>query len=227
MDDPHIGAAEIEARLARVALHRHTLTAAGRSWLIDAVKDQDQLLTAADHFDAFPYGLLLWDAGVVLADVLAELGSLAGRSVLELGAGVGLTGLAARHLGGRLVQTDHAPEALELARRNALLNGIDGISQTVADWARWDVPGRFDLIVGSDILYDGAAHALIASVLGSSLAEGGMAVLTDPGRTATPLFVREMREAGWRTEQAVRKINAIHPVRAGETVEITILTLKR
>ncbi len=220
-------AATIEERLARVALHQHTLIAAGRSWLIDAVRDQDRLLEAADHFEAFPYGLLLWDAGVVLADALASMGPLDGRSVLELGAGVGLTGLAARHLGGSVVQTDHAPEALELARRNALLNGIDGITQTVADWAQWDVPGRFDLIVGSDILYDGSAHAPIAGVLEASLADGGIVVLSDPGRTATPLFVRDMCAAGWDVRQVTHRIDAIHQVRAGETVDITILTLRR
>lgn len=224
LDDP---AATIEQRLASLTLHRHRLTAAGRSWLIDAVKDQDHLLETADQFDAFPYGLLLWDSAIVLADTLADIGSLEGRSVLELGAGVGLTGLAARHLKGRVVQTDHAPEALELARRNALLNGIDGITQRLADWTQWDAPGRFDLIVGSDILYDGSAHAPIAHVLAANLAEGGAALLTDPGRTATPLFVRDMWQAGWQIEQTVRRIDAIHPVRDGETVDITILTLRR
>lgn len=217
----------IEERLARVDLHRYTLTAAGRSWLIDAVKDQDRLLAAADHFDNFPYGLLLWDGAVVLADALAEIGSLEGRSVLELGAGVGLTGLAARHLKASVVQMDHAPEALELARRNALLNGIGGITQTIADWAHWEVPGRFDLIVGSDILYDGSAHAPIARVLQANLADGGVTILTDPGRTATPLFVRDMREAGWDVRQTKRQINALNPVRASERIEITILQLRR
>ena len=220
-------ATAIEGRLASLPLHRHRLTAAGRSWLIDAVKDQDYLLEAADQFDAFPYGLLLWDAAVVLADTLADMGSLDGRRVLELGAGVGLTGLAARHLKGSVVQSDHAPEALELARRNALLNGIGGITQLLADWTQWDVQGPFDLIVGSDILYDGSAHAPIAHVLAANLTYGGVALLTDPGRTATPLFVRDMRQAGWQIEQTVRRIDAIHPVHAGATVDITILTLRR
>ena len=227
MDDPVKAAATVEERLARVNLYRHAITAAGRAWQIDAVRDQDQLLAAADHFGTFPYGLLLWDGAIVLADALSDLGSLDARRVLDLGAGVGLTGLAAAHLGATVLQTDHAPEALALAWRNAALNQIDGITQLVADWTRWDVPGQFDVIVGSDILYDSSAHAPIAFVLDASLTVGGVVVLTDPGRTATPLLVQHMREAGWLITQSVRRIDAVHQVREGDTVEITILTLRR
>lgn len=227
MNEPLARSATIEQRLGRVTLHRHTVVAAGRSWQIDAVRDQDQLLAAADHFDAFPYGLLLWDASVVLADTLAEMGPLEGLSVLELGAGVGLSGLAARQLGGDVVQTDHAGEALALAQYNARLNGIDGVRQALADWEHWEMTDRFNLIIGSDILYDGSAHGPIANVLSASLADGGMAVLTDPGRTATPFFLRDMRAAGWRVDERVRTSSTIHPVRAGETVDIKILTIRK
>lgn len=219
--------AALAARLARVPLYRHRLTAAGRDWLVDAVKDQDLLLAAADHFDAFPYGLLLWDSAVVLADALASLGRLDGKRLLELGSGVGLAGLAARHLGAEVVQTDHAAEALELARRNAALNGIEGIAQRLADWARWDGTECFDLVIGSDVLYDGSAHAPIAKVLEASLTDGGTVLLADPGRTATPFFIRDMTAAGWRVEQRVRAIDAVHPVWAEEQVNVTVLMISR
>ena len=220
-------AALVNARLDRVPLHRHALTAAGRAWVIEAVKDQDALLAAAEHFAAFPYGLLLWESAIVMADALSGLGPLAGKRVLELGAGVGVAGLAARHLGAAVLQTDHADEALELCRRNAALNGIDGIAYAFADWARWDVPGQFDIIVGSDILYDGSAHAMIADVLTASLGAGGVAALTDPGRTATAFFIRDMTAAGWRITQRKQRIDAIHPVRSGEAVEVAVMMIRR
>lgn len=227
MEDPQIEAAEITARLARVDLFRHTIEAAKRTWQIDAVRDQNRLLDASDHFEAFPYGLLLWDSSMILADTLGEMGTLEGRSVLELGAGVGLVGLVARHLGAEVMQTDYASEALALALRNAQLNAIEGITRRLADWTQWSMPGRFDFIVGSDILYDATAHAPIAAVLNANLAEDGIAVFTDPGRTATPLFVQNMREAGWQIEQTVRPIDAIQQVLNFETVEITTLKLQR
>ena len=239
------GAADetVTARLSRVPLHRYAVQAAGKSWQIDAVADQDALLAASDHFAAFPYGLLLWDSAPVLADALAALGPLEGKRVLELGAGVGLVGLVARHLGGDVVQTDHAAEALELSRRNAALNRISGIVQHQADWCDWadwadtafadlagsgeGTSGRFDLIIGSDILYDGAAHGPIADVLSASLAENGMALLSDPGRTATPFFIRDMRAGGWAIDVAKHEVGALQPTRPGETLTISILEFRR
>ena len=211
----------------RVALYRHDIEAAGRRWRIDAVRDQDALLAAADGFERFPYGLLLWDSAPVLADALAGLGDLTGMRVLELGAGVGLAGLAARHLGADVVQADHSPEALELARANAAANGIEGIVQELADWTDWTPPGQCDLVLGSDILYDEAAHAAVGRVLGAGLAPGGIALLTDPGRTATPAFLKATRAAGWRIEAATRQVPALNPARAGEHASITLLRLER
>lgn len=221
---------DVAARLGRVPMVRQEIAAAGRSWQIDAVADQDALLAAADHFDAFPYGLLLWEASIAVADALIELGPLAGRRVLELGAGVGLAGLAARHLGADVVQTDHAPEALEMCRRNAVLNGIEGVAVEPGDWCDWNgarLAGPFDLILGADVLYDGSAHAAIARVLDASLAAGGIALLSDPGRTATPFFTRDMRAAGWHVGEQRRRVAALHPLRPGETVDVTLLRLSR
>lgn len=211
----------------RVALHRHEIVVAGRRWRVDAVKDQDALLAASEHFDVFPYGLLLWDSAPVLADALAGFGDLTGKRVLELGAGVGLAGLAARHLGAEVVQTDHSAEALELACANAALNGIGGIAQELADWSQWTPSGRFDLVLGSDILYDEAAHGAVARLLSTCLAESGLALLSDPGRTATPGFLRAMRAEGWRIETVARSVPALHPSRADEQALITVLRLER
>lgn len=211
----------------RVDVHRHDIEAAGRRWRIDAVKDQDALLAVANALSAFPYGLLLWESAPVLADCLPDLGSLVGRRVLELGAGTGLAGLAARHLGAEVVQIDHACDALELARANAALNGIDGIEQIVADWETWTAPHKFDVIVGADILYDQAAHGAIARLIDASLVPAGVVLLTDPGRTARPAFAADMTRAGWEIQETSRRVGALHPTHPGETVAITIITLRR
>ncbi|MFV0367851.1 MAG: class I SAM-dependent methyltransferase [Hyphomicrobiaceae bacterium] len=220
----------VDTSLAHLALHRHTLELAGRHWQIDAVANQEALLAASDHFTAFPYGLLLWDAALALGAELAGMGTLPGKRILELGAGVGLVGLVASHLGASVFQTDHAAEALELSHHNAVLNGLTGIQLAPADWSNWTstpVTGLFDIIVGSDILYDGSAHGPIAKVLDASLADDGMVILTDPKRTATPLFMSGMRKIGWQVEERERHVAALVPTWPGQTLPISVIQLKR
>lgn len=179
---------------------------AGRTWTIRAVRDQDALLGASDQFEQFPYGLLLWESAPALAEAMGEHPEwVTGKHVLELGAGVGLAGLVARHLGASVRQTDHMPEALELCRMNAEANGIAGIDLALADWNDWQDETPYDLIIGADILYDHSAHAPVLSILENNLAPGGRVLLTDPGRTDTPAFMEQQKasssSAQWRIVQ--------------------------
>ncbi len=216
--------ADAAARLARLPLVTHEIDIAGRDWQIQAVADQSSLTAVADEFRHFPFGLLLWDAAPVLAGALAARGtSLAGTSVLELGAGVGLVGLVSRACGAQVRQTDHGLEALALCQANARRNGLDGIEWALADWTDWREPERFDLIVGSDILYEPELHAPVLAILAGNLASGGRVLLSDPGRTTTPRFLAALEAAGWQIARRRRRVPALSPVRPGETLVVTLI----
>jgi methylase of polypeptide subunit release factors len=76
------------------------------------------------------------------------------RSVLELGAGLGLVGLAAARRGYRVTLTDHDADALAFARETARVNGL-AIPQTrVVDWRSPPLEVRMDRIVAADVLYE-------------------------------------------------------------------------
>lgn len=211
-------------RLARLPLVAHALEIGGRDWEIEAVADQSALTAVADELQHFPFGLMLWEAAPVLAEDLVASGAVgAGRSVLELGAGVGLTGLVAAALGASVVQTDHSIEALALAALNAARNRVTGTVQAPGDWLHWQEERRFDVILGSDILYDAGLHGPVLSILERNLAPGGRVLLSDPGRSTTPAFLALLASAGWRVERKRRRVPSLAPLRPGETVVITLI----
>ncbi len=191
----------------RLPLERFAYDVAGHPWDMDVVRDEAAQLGATADRDLYPFGLMIWESALALARVLAERGtSLAGKSVLELGCGVGLPGLVAQGLGAHVVQTDHDALALALCRHNAGLNHIVGIEQFVGDWLAWTHPGRYDLIIGADIIYDTADYSHLERVFRSSLAAGGELLLTDPMRQQTIALFTIMEDAGWQMTTTQRPI---------------------
>jgi predicted nicotinamide N-methyase len=214
--------------IAGVPLEHVSLDLAERRWRIAAVRDQTALLAASARLAAFPFGLILWESAPVLAEALAA-GPLtvSGRRVLELGAGTGLAGLVAQWLGASVLQIDHNPDALELCRTNAGLNAIDGLRQALANWSDWRDDSQYDLVIGSDVLYDREAHAPVLAILERNLAAGGHVLLTDPGRQHTPLFAAALEAARFRVSREVRRIPALAPAHPGQVVEVTIIRADR
>ena len=175
-----------------------------RTWTVEAVCDQDALLAGVvddAQLDAFPYGLLLWPAASALAEWLdRQPEKLSGKRVLELGCGIGLAGLVAASHGADVVQTDWQQPVLELAERAARRNGVEHIERRLGDWRAWppDLTG-FDLVVGSDILYERSVHDALSDLLPSLIAPGGEIWITDPLRPqAFDLLDRWGREGRFR-----------------------------
>lgn len=212
------------ALLDRLPLVLHEIEIAGRDWAIEAVADQSALTAQADMFEHFPFGLLLWDSAPVLAGLLAERPELvADKTVLEIGAGVGVAGLVAGYLGGRVRQTDHGREALALCRANAARNGVTGLEWALADWTDWHDDARYDAIIGSDILYEAEMYEPISAIMARNLTPSGRVLLTDPGRSTTPRFVALLEASGWRIAKRRKRLPAIAPTRPGETVVVTLI----
>ena len=104
----------------------------------------------------------LWPAGEVLAQTLSGM-AVQGLRILELGCGLGLTSLLLQRLGADITASDHHPLAGEFLLRNAALNELQPITYLNCDWAAYYRElGLFDLIIGSDLLYERDHPALLA-----------------------------------------------------------------
>merc|ERR1712061_664360 len=119
-------------------------------------------------------GCAVWEAADILAELLsAEPARVRGKRVLELGCGCGMLGLAAGALGAReVVLTD---EVLTLASHNVDTNfsqqpDLHGRFKVLnLSWGNQEhilaTGPPYDVILGSDILWDGAQHDDLAKTL--------------------------------------------------------------
>ena len=102
----------------------------------------------------FPYWAMVWDAALVLADFLVKQEPQPDRNILEIGAGLGFAGLCAAARGHRVTLTDNTADALAFARLSMLHNNLTNVQVEYLDWTAPTLEGKFDWIVGSDILYE-------------------------------------------------------------------------
>jgi predicted nicotinamide N-methyase len=170
----------------------------GRALVVTAAADLEDLLLTEREIEKPPYWAVLWPAGAALAAHIKSQRDLVRKVTLELGCGAGLPGIVARCRGARVLQTDLFPEALALARWNARRNGVGGIRYLAMDWRAWSLSGQFDLILGSDVLYERGLHAPLQAILEGNLAPGGEARFADPGRPLALAFAARLEAAGWR-----------------------------
>ena len=208
----------------------HLLTRVGlkigeHEWAIWCVENQDLLLSFVSADGDAPYGLLLWESAVALAHELEQRPELvAGRRVLELGAGVGLPGLVARRLGAYVYQTDKAEYALRLAARNERENGLSGVERFLADWTHWTRTDHYDVIIGADILYETAMHDALASIVERSIAPRGTVLVADPGRPQAIAFLSKLEDKGARFDLTVRCVPPTCPLGSGEETQVLLCT---
>jgi predicted nicotinamide N-methyase len=168
---------------------------------------------------AWPIFGVIWPAGVALAEVMAAI-PIEGRRILEVGCGLGLASLVLARRGADVTASDHHPLAEEFLRENAALNGLPPIAYRDAPWAA-STPdlGRFDLIVGSDLLYEPDQPALLAGFLARHAAPAAEVIVADPGRSRLGAFGGLMAAQGYaRTEPWPRFVGTGGPARRGRTL---------
>ena len=144
-------------------------------WLIDA-NNMDRAFSPEETrriLEDPPYWSFCWASGLALARFLAEQPQwVAGKRVLDFGAGSGVAGIAAMKAGAvEVVACDLDPLAIEACRANAELNGVT--LEYSGDFFAED--DRFDLILVADVLYDRANLPL----LDQFLSRGKQALVAD------------------------------------------------
>lgn len=143
-------------------------------------------------FKDLPYWSKLWDASFMLAYFLGKQQVVLGRKMLEIGAGLGIVGIYAALCGHQVTITDIDDDALRFAKINALLNGLPALKVRKLDWNDPGFDEQYDVIVGSEVVYDRETYPVLVQFLRRALAPGGIIFLAKDATLQTPTFFEQL-----------------------------------
>lgn len=131
-----------------------------------------------------PYWAFAWAGGQALARHLLDRPEIvAGKRVLDFGAGSGLVALAAARAGALAEAAELDPMAAAVIRLNARLNGL---ALTVATGDVIGRDGGWDVVLAGDMFYERKLAAAALPWLRGLVARGALVLLGDPGRAYLP-----------------------------------------
>jgi len=158
-------------------------------------------------------GDVVWPSGFALAKLIAHCPFLVDdKSVLELGCGLGLPSLAALlHASpSHVALSDRDNLVLSLAYKSStqLNRGRASVSRSTLEWSDKTTWPRlhFDILIGSDILYDKSSILSLVNVLRFYIRDGEempkRALIVDPiSRSNRDAFTYTALKAGLQVEQ--------------------------
>ena len=150
---------------------------------------------------AWPLFGIVWASGRVLARLMVDY-DVGGRRVLEVGCGIGLASLVLNHRASDITATDYHPEAGSFLKVNVALNGGSAIPFVRTGWLDEDSGlGDFDLIIGSDLLYEGDHVESLAGFIDRHARSTCEVIIVDPGRGQGGRFSKRMVSLGYAHSQ--------------------------
>jgi predicted nicotinamide N-methyase len=134
-----------------------------------------------------PFWAAAWPGGQALARyVLDHPQVVAGRTVLDLGAGSGLVAIAALRAGAaRVVASEVDPYGRAAVTANAEDNG-GGPLVVTGDLLDDEPDGAIDVVLAGDVCYDREMTERVLPFLGKAWLGGAAVYLGDPGRPYVP-----------------------------------------
>lgn len=166
---------------------------------------------------------VVWPSGQVLSHHMLDY-DIKNKRILEVGCGIGLASLVLNHRLADITATDYHPETGGFLAQNVALNKGRTIPFVRTGWAdKVSELGMFDLIIGSDLLYEQEHADLLSQFIEKHAKPACDVVLVDPGRGNHAKFSKKMVLLGFDHSQQ----KPIHTEFLSEPFNGQILTYNR
>jgi 2-polyprenyl-3-methyl-5-hydroxy-6-metoxy-1,4-benzoquinol methylase len=181
-----------------------TLSLGGLDYRIRSLLDRQQFSDpdgAAERAGicsaSWPLFGLVWPSARVLAAAMQGF-DIEGKRILEIGCGLALASLVLQRRGTNITASDIHPMAADFLAENLRLNGLAPIRFQTGSWADVDPDlGKFDLIIGSDLLYERNQPDVLSRFIDRHSHSRVEVVIVDPDRGNRARFNRSMKGLGY------------------------------
>lgn len=157
---------------------------------------------------------VVWPASKVLAHFINDY-DVNNKRVLEVGCGIALSSHLLNSKNADITATDYHPEVETFLNDNTKLNHSEKIPFERTSWNdENDTLGKFDLIIGSDILYERWHILELSNFINKHAKQRCEIIISDPGRGNHAKFSKTMVSLGFsfikfkpkKTEEYLSKV---------------------
>jgi predicted nicotinamide N-methyase len=152
----------------------------------------------------------VWPSGLQLAAAMAVRPLADGERILEIGCGLALASLVCHRRGAEVTASDIHPLAGAFLLENLRLNELAPMRYCHGDWGAQATPpergaprvqGRFDLIIGSDVLYERDDGGALAAFIERHALPACEVWIVDPNRGNRSAFTRALAALGFTLDE--------------------------
>lgn len=203
----HAFRAQLDILNQKYRLKENLIQIGQEDWKVYSIANYEDLLEELvnrDEDDIYlkderiPYWAELWPSSIALARYIHDDHSISKESkVLEIGCGLGLSGLSASKKGANVLFTDYLPEPFELVKLNSLqLTGLIPQCKTM-DWRSINLEESYDFVLAADIAYEERAFEALIKAFHYFIQQGSTILLSEPNRSMAKEFIQTLRSEGF------------------------------
>ena len=162
---------------------------------IDPLLDHPSTHAAFESDEYLPYWANLWPSAQMLAEAILSADRLP-PVALEIGCGLGLSGLTALSRGCQVTFSDYDATALQFAAQNARQNGFAQFELLQMDWRYPPASLKMPWILAADVIYEARQVSPVVQLIHQVLTPDGECWLVDPDRPYASDFRTALTTAG-------------------------------
>lgn len=187
----------------------------------EQVKEVYEAILIDHPAEPFPYWAKLWPSSLALVQFFkTHPDFIKDKTVLEIGAGIGLPSFFIAGKVKSIQVTDYAPDAVALLEKNIQHLTLNNVQAMELDWNRVPDSINADVVLLSDVNYNPKQFDGLLQLITKLIAEGTTVILSTPQRIMANPFITAIHTLV--KQKFVELVNE-----NGKSVEISIMVLSK